>query len=64
MNTQAPFSSGAWQLYDLSIDRGEVNDLSAARPEIATRLLADYNDYAARSGVIPVPAAVPRAPAP
>lgn len=46
------------------MDRGEVNDLRAARPEIATRLLADYNDYAARSGVIPVPAAVPRAPAP
>lgn len=42
-----------WELYDMSIDRSESNDLSSKHPEIVNQLEAAYGDWAYRTGVIP-----------
>lgn len=41
-----------WRLYDLSSDRGETVDVSAAHPEIVAELLKARADYARRSGLV------------
>ena len=33
LHLPAPYGPGTWQLYDLSQDRGELNDLAAAHPD-------------------------------
>lgn len=48
-----PNGIGNWQLFDLSVDPGETNDLAAANPEILAELAAAYDDHAAAVGVIP-----------
>ncbi len=50
-----PVGDGRWRLYDNAGDPAEVNDLSAAMPDLFTSMLADYDAYAARSGVLPLP---------
>jgi arylsulfatase/uncharacterized sulfatase len=50
-----PVGDGKWRLYDHAKDPAEVNDLSAAMPEIFTAMLADYDIYATRSGVLALP---------
>lgn len=42
-----------WELYDLEADRTELNDLAAAHPERVRDMLAQYEAWAARCGVIP-----------
>ncbi|WP_437488078.1 arylsulfatase [Sorangium sp. So ce1014] len=42
----------AWALYDLATDRGEINDVSAAHPEVAAELAAAWTQYATDRGVI------------
>ena len=49
---EPPHGTGEWQLYDLATDLGEQNDLAAVRPDVVEALLAAYDDYAARVGVI------------
>lgn len=44
-----------WQLFDLSRDRGERQDLSAQQPETLERLKRAWQDYARRVGVIAPP---------
>ena len=44
---------GPWELYDLEKDRTETNDLSAAYPDIVTKLSEEYARWADRCGVIP-----------
>jgi arylsulfatase A-like enzyme len=44
-----------WELYDLSRDRVEANDLAAREPERVRRLTALYDAYAARALVAPWP---------
>ncbi|WP_336631881.1 MULTISPECIES: arylsulfatase [unclassified Microbacterium] len=44
---------GPWELYDIAVDRGESHDLSAAEPALAAELLAEYEAWAQRNGVIP-----------
>jgi arylsulfatase len=41
-----PFGSGAWALYDLATDPGEMNDLSEDYPEIKEELIAAWQQYA------------------
>ena len=41
---------GPWQLYDLEHDRGETEDLAAARPERLARLVDRWDAYAASEG--------------
>ncbi|APA88386.1 arylsulfatase [Paraburkholderia sprentiae WSM5005] len=41
---------GHWQLYDISADRGETQDLSAQNPSIIDGLVQQWNDYMTRVG--------------
>jgi len=41
-----------WQLYDLAKDRGEIEDLAAAKPEKLKELLALWRSYVEETGVI------------
>jgi len=44
---------GDWELYDMAEDRTELNDLSAAHPEIVEELSSLYDVWAKRCGVLP-----------
>jgi protein-S-isoprenylcysteine O-methyltransferase Ste14 len=46
---------GQWRLYNLARDPGETTDLSASEPAVKARLLAEYDAYAKRVGVLPMP---------
>ncbi len=46
-----------WELYDMSKDRTEANDLTAAHPETAKDLAAKWEAWAARAHVKPYPGA-------
>ena len=50
-----PVGDGKWRLYDHAKDPAEVNDLSAAMPDVFQTMLADYDAYATRSGVLALP---------
>ena len=52
----APAGDGVWRLYDLALDPGETNDLAPSQPAVFQELMSDYDAYAARVGVRPVPA--------
>ncbi len=43
---------GHWRLFDIAADPGEIRDRSADEPARKTTLIAAWNDYAARNGVI------------
>ncbi|MGD9127076.1 MAG: arylsulfatase [Planctomycetia bacterium] len=45
--------NGPWELYDLETDRTETRDLAKKRPEVVARLEKLYNEWAARTGVLP-----------
>ncbi|MEP4076298.1 arylsulfatase [Haloferula sp.] len=47
-----PFGNGGWQLYDLSADPGETNDLAAQFPNRVKELAENWEDYAKANGVI------------
>lgn len=47
-----PMGDGQWRLYDLSVDPGETTDLSAQNPELFESMIAEYQAYATRVGVI------------
>lgn len=49
--TPPPFHDGVWRLFDLSVDPGETNDLSAAHPELFADMRAEYDRYASEAGV-------------
>jgi arylsulfatase len=53
-----PYGTGTWQLYDLSADRGEIDDLAAARPDKLAELLALWDRYVEETGVILDPISV------
>jgi arylsulfatase A-like enzyme len=42
-----------WELYDMEADRTELNDLAAQQPERVKEMLAQYDEWAKRCGVIP-----------
>ena len=50
-----PVGDGQWRLYNLARDPGETTDLSAEEPAVMARLLAAYDAYAQRVGVLPMP---------
>jgi arylsulfatase len=54
----APYGPGAWQLYDLSRDPGEIDDLAASRPDKLTELLALWDRYVEETGVVLEPVSV------
>jgi arylsulfatase/uncharacterized sulfatase len=50
-----PLGDGTWRLFNLSADPGETEDLSRRHPQILSELLADYDAYARRMGVLAMP---------
>ncbi len=53
-----------WELYDMEADRTELKDLSSEEPKVVTRLLAEYEAWAAHTGVKPWPVLPNPAPKP
>ena len=51
-----PFGDRQWRLFNLAVDPGETRDLSAEQPELLAELMAAYEAYEQRVGVLPVPA--------
>jgi arylsulfatase len=47
-----PDGPGHWQLYDLSRDPGETNDLSGQEPVRLASLVADWDAYVVETGVV------------
>jgi arylsulfatase A-like enzyme len=41
-----------WELYNIKTDRSELNDVSAQHPDKVNELIAMYNEWATRAGVI------------
>jgi arylsulfatase len=48
----APFGVSDWELFDLAIDPGEVQDLADRHPDILQRLVAAWESYADDVGVV------------
>lgn len=44
---------GAWELYDLEADRTELHNLAASQPAKVKELIAQYEQWSKRCGVIP-----------
>ena len=42
-----------WELYDMDTDRAETTDLAAQRPDIVRELVANWEAWAERVGVVP-----------
>ncbi|MCZ6755419.1 MAG: sulfatase-like hydrolase/transferase, partial [Gemmatimonadetes bacterium] len=61
-----PYGNGAWQLYNLAEDPGEVTDLAGQRPDLVADLSQAWEQCAETSGVIrpdqPIAYAKPAAP--
>ena len=51
--TVKPFGPGEWQVFDLSVDPGESNDLSSQNPKLKQSLIDAWDKYARSVGVIP-----------
>lgn len=49
-----PYGPNEWQIFDLNVDPGEINDLSPQMPELKQRLIDAWNDYAISVGVVPL----------
>jgi arylsulfatase A-like enzyme len=54
----APYGPGAWQLYDLSRDPGEIDDLAASQPDKMAELLGLWDRYVEENGVVLDPVSV------
>lgn len=52
VRTALPRGDFTWRLYDLSIDPGETTDLSGENPDLFTEMKAEYEAYAAETGVL------------
>ena len=42
-----------WELYDLAADRSELRDMAAEEPRLTDELIADWEAWARRVGLIP-----------
>ena len=42
---------GAWELYDMDVDRTELNDLAKAKPDLAKELADLWDQWAAQAGM-------------
>ncbi len=47
--------SGRWELYNMSSDRTEMNNVALQHPERLVEMEAQWNEWAARVGVVPWP---------
>jgi len=51
--TGRPFGPSEWQIFDLSVDPGESNDLSTQEPKLRQQLIDAWEEYAESVGVVP-----------
>lgn len=51
------WGDGRWRLYNIALDPGETQDLSAAQPDLFASMLKGYDTYAAEVGVVDLPPA-------
>ncbi|ESQ75143.1 hypothetical protein ABAC402_10770 [Asticcacaulis sp. AC402] len=49
-----PNGDSTWRLYDISLDPGETTDLSNDNPDLFKDMLAEYETYAQRVGVLEI----------
>jgi len=56
-NKEEPYA-GDWELYDLSVDRGEQNNLITTHPKIVEELMLKWNKWANENQVFPLNATV------
>lgn len=47
-----PLGTDKWQLFDLSLDPGETNDLSSIHPDILDELINHWSEYVAETGLV------------
>ena len=52
VNLAVPFGTGDWQLYNLSSDPSEINDLSIEFPDKREELIAGWNTYKENVGMV------------
>jgi len=50
-----PLGDGRWRLFNVASDPGESTNLAIARPQLLTAMVAEYDAYAARKGVLAMP---------
>jgi arylsulfatase len=48
-----PYGPGKWQIFDISVDPGETNDLSSKDPKLKESLVKAWDAYAKSVGVVP-----------
>ena len=48
----APFGTDSWQLYNVSADPGETQDLAQTEPEKLAEMIAAWDEYALKNNVI------------
>ena len=46
------YGTGDWQLYDISVDQGEVHDLAHGHPDILKHLLKEFDRYLEETGAV------------
>ncbi|MEL6782606.1 MAG: sulfatase-like hydrolase/transferase, partial [Pseudomonadota bacterium] len=51
VRTALPRGDFTWRLFDLSVDPGETNDLSAENPDLFAEIRAEYEAYVTEAGV-------------
>ncbi len=51
----APKGTGKWELYDISSDPSELNDLASQKPKLVEEMTQSYEVYAKKTHLVPVP---------
>ncbi|MDW3195681.1 MAG: arylsulfatase [Cytophagales bacterium] len=52
LKLEPPFGTGDWELYDLSTDIGEQNDVAASNPELVAEMEKHWQAYAKENNVV------------
>jgi len=55
MKNNPPFGDRQWRLYNIALDPVEANDLSEQKPGLVKEMQADFDRYAEKVDLIPVP---------
>lgn len=50
-----PKGTGEWELYDITVDPAETNNLASAKPELVKEMTAAYARYEKDNSLVPVP---------
>ena len=50
-----PYGDNVWRLYDIVLDPGETQDMSASHPELFASMMQAWERYVRSNGVLPVP---------